>query len=956
MDLQVKMTELAKSLSKLMTDIKVAAAAIRLSAFNADNASKLMNKTLAEVRTQQDTALTAHVAVLVPHGETPAGIGIPTKDFIDKSSAGLIPSGILPVSRYGSFNYLPVGVGGSYESGTSIGGYGYVAIATMMEPDGTLTYLRNATDGSTQGAYYSYLPNARLANINNVVLSNRKYRPPFIPADMDVYRILRGNKDVLLGEAIKTDGSGARQLFIAYCNNTLNDALHTGNLIPISNYNPILSTDHLSWEPVLVGNTIYLIMALKGIFQVSTNNKCDITVWKLSGAELLAGTLAKIAPLKGWTTKGVRKTFTNVDTIQLADILSSTDTAPDTMFTFPANMVPGNQWFAGYGNGAMTLTHVDKATGKLRITVYGSARILPISSQSATTSLMWSTEVDPVAMSAELDKEFLGGASFAVSNNAITPSNLAYCNPNLRFLSTGEMIYGGRNITITEDGYAFVVYMANVTEQTHAVYRAKLNNLESVYKFNPGVVTEGAFSKVNTGAVMPSPIGNGYRAVSLFPNGYIRTVSKGLGNWQPVMAQYRTANEDPTFMYNSVTGAPMPGYSPKSDRKASNVIGGNYSTLTIGELDINRKLVSLRTTQFWTGTITQPLTVNEKQVASGTMSLTPGILETAAKAMYEGAGYPGTAKDIKAHLIIPKDPTAPPIMMIWAIQPDFTQCFACYTVNVDVREGTVKTLTLVRLAGKYAGEIVTSSVFGTADALLLHGAVYCKYAEGWAITASGNGRWTKAGGKSVNSVKMFVNTDGTIEGFERPEYTPEYSVTHFFAFPDLGPGRLGNVVTESDFYTKLYFQPFGTTKANFVNPPVYTRDQVVIIMSQQVATGWSVFFTEATPLFMSGSAYSVPVQTIDLTKLTPDPSNKKFYVYVQLKQGIPSYLVQETETNESETTMYIGYIRTGVTSVEQLVIDKVDRIGTFRISTSATGSAIPVSAGHPALAAKMSWS
>jgi hypothetical protein len=122
-----------------------------------------------------------------------------------------------------------------------------------------------------------------------------------------------------------------------------------------------------------------------------------------------------------------------------------------------------------------------------------------------------------------------------------------------------------------------------------------------------------------------------------------------------------------------------------------------------------------------------------------------------------------------------------------------------------------------------------------------------------------------------------------------------------------------------------------------------------------VSGGWIVYFTDETPLFMAGSLYSLIPTSIDLTTVSPNPANKTFYVYVQLVQGVPRYVIRETEAADSETSMYIGRITTTGSGIGQIDINKVDRIGTFRLSATPIGSAIPISSGHPADASTIAW-
>lgn len=955
MDLQTKMTALGQSLSQLMGKIRVAADAVRPTALLADNTEKLEGKTLNQVRTQMDAAYTTHLTSNNPHGDTAASVGIPLKSAVDSALADLIPTGILPISRFGAFSYLPVGIAGSYESGTFIGGWGNMRVPVVMERDGTLVFLRNATDGATRGVYYSYLPNARTASLSTVVHSNRRYRPAFLPADMQVVHILAGSNGVLIGIAEKIADSSVRQLFITLTGGTMDDALHTGGLIPTAVYNPVGNSAHVSFEPVLSNNVVYLITSLHGAGGGGGGGLCQLTVRAVSVSDLLANTVSNWDYVTGWNVTGVNQQRSGSEHILLANKIASSVPEDDAMFIHPGSGIYGNDWFAGYGNGANSHSEVDDTTGKIRTVVYGPMRINHTPSNSITQMLAFSLVIDPVAKTAVLDAPYQGKSTITVNAGA---GSLSYSNPAYRATNSGLVdsnIYGGKNIFITEDGWAFHVFVSNVTEQTNGIYRTKLTNVAKPYDYIPALANQGATSAINMVSVGPGPIMNGFRAANLLPNGYLRVISKGTGAWKAAVSKYKNANETPQFSYKSVSGADMVGYSPKSDRRLSEVIGGNQSAMTIAEINEAGVLTSVRMTQFWTGTTTRPQNIDENLITTGDVTLAANLLENAGTQAYAAAAFPGSAKDIRTQLIVPGNTDAPPVFIIWALQPDGTQCNAVFLCSLNSRQGTISSLTLGTLVGKYVGPVTTNSMFGMYDHSAAHGAVYCKMPEGYAVMIGGMGRWARIGSSTLNSYKFFVNTDGSVVGWAYREYAPEYNVANYFGIPGLGPGLLMNTGTESDFYTKLYFHPYGNTKAGFVSPPSYTRNQAIVILSQQVATGWNIYFTEPTPVFIAGKSYTLDVASVDLTTITANPENKKFFVYVQLMQGVPKYVIRETEISDSDTTMYIGYINTTSLAIDQIVIDKVDRIGMFRVSTSPIGAAIPASAGHPSQSSPLSW-
>lgn len=958
---QTQIQGLKASLTALTTAIKIAAAKVRATAFFSDKADTLGGQTIAQVRTQLDASLAAHTANLnLPHGETAASIGIPTKAVVDAQMAKLVPSGVLPISRFGSLNYLPVGVGGSYESGTHIGSASYMRVPIHMEQDGTLVYLRNGTDGSTQGVFYSYLQNAKTADIRTTVLSNKKYRPPFIPVDMEVKRVYLGNGGVLIGEAHRTSDLGGLQVFVALCNDTFDDSKHTGSLIPLSVINPAINSDHQSWEPILIAGTIYLIKAINGLYGPSSGEaECSLSVKTLLASEVAAGTVTTLPTITGWNVVGPKQTRNNHPNILLSAKVASTNPADDAMFYYPATGVVINNWWPSYGAGSLTNSQVDKATGKIRTIVAGLIRLSPSATLGISPGIGFSLVIDPIAKTAVLDTEYAGGCifDFNAARNGVTFSNTAYSigvepqyNPSLS--------YSGKNIVMTNDGYVICMGISSVTEQINQLRRARLTGFTTPFNYIPGQNKgSSTISSTAIAAAGPTPFMNGYRAINLLPNGYIMAKSKGTGvNWVRARARYALPGEEPNFTYKSISGADLKGYSPKSDRKLISEIPGAVETSALLTEMNATAVTACRGAVLTTAIPSRQLDFNDAMVPTGSiLSVVPATLAAAGVAAYAAAGYPGTAKNIFVQLNVPLNPLARPILTIWALQPDGTQCAAVFLATVTNRTGGVGAVTVGTLIGKATSGVTTNAAFGSTSIEMVGGSTITEMEGGFAYTVCGFGLWALSGGSQLNAWKFFLNNDGTVEGFANNQYTPDYNAAHYFAMPGLGIGTIRVDVPDSDFSTKLQFASVGKDKAAVVNWKTITRDDKIVILAQQAPVGWNVYFTDPTPLFMAGNPYTLGVSSVDLMDITPNPANKKFYIYVQLVLGVPRYVIRETEVNDSETTMYVGYITTGPIAITAIVVDKVDRIGTFRISNTPIGSAIPTSSGHPADIGKLTW-
>jgi len=934
----------------------------RPSAKYADTADTLEGQTVTAVRAALAQPLADHLAASNPHEDSPESLGMPSKAYTDQVLNNLIPSGILPLSRFGSSGYLPVGVSGSFESGTHMGGYGFMAIPILIEDDGTLVYLRNATDGASRGVYYAYLANARTEVLTNTILTNRKYRPAFIPTGKEVILVCRGNKDALVGVIADTGTTNNPQFFVALTNGTMDDTKHVGAVFPTSVYNPATASGapHLAVEPIIVGDQVYFLRAAGAPGAGAAANPMTIDVWKVPLADIQNNAVTSFASVTGWNCTGFKSTKTAQTNIRLADKIGSTVASDDAMITYPASGLFGTDFFAGYGNSAMTYSNKDPASNKVRVQVFGAFRQNPTASSSITIELTFSVVIDPVALTAVVDTPFQGGTTMqpTAALNAFDLSNVNFRAAGAAWITPGGIIYGGKSLTVTDDGYAFGFMVSNVTEQTNVMYRYKPTNFTTPYALiadaSAGVLTGGGSAQINSKG--PGPVMNGIRGVSLLPDGYLNMVSKGDGYWRWNICKYKDSGETPTTVYKSVSGADFLGYSPKTDRRWLSDISGaaaQYGLLT--EIDVNGNITACRGSILTTARLSRTLDFDKNMVGSGTVSVTAASLTALSSAAWTAAGMTGTPKATWAQLIVPKNVNYPPVALLWYIGPDGTTYMLTVRVTVQARSGAVGTVGYVALINKYTGPVTTATGWSSVADGLAWGCQITEFADGYGYTLGGQVAWPKTGGTYLQQVKFWMNLDLSTEGFATFDSAGTYSTLGYFSIPGLGAGTLRNDGNDSDFYSKLEFQPFGAGKANFVNIPAQDRTKKIVILSQQVATGFIVYFTEDTPLFISGAQYTLPQQAIDLATITPSPANKTFYIYAQLQQGKPVYVIRETEIADSDTNMYLGYLQTTSLGIGQIVVNKVDRIDTYRLSTTPVGGAIPVSNGNPADPGTVSW-
>lgn len=120
-----------------------------------------------------------------------------------------------------------------------------------------------------------------------------------------------------------------------------------------------------------------------------------------------------------------------------------------------------------------------------------------------------------------------------------------------------------------------------------------------------------------------------------------------------------------------------------------------------------------------------------------------------------------------------------------------------------------------------------------------------------------------------------------------------------------------------------------------------TGSTTVFILSSKSASGF-VLYSSDIPVFMNGNYGTLPTQTIQLSSIAADPTNKTFFFYVQW-DGATFVLVPSLVTiPESVNSTLLGTVVTNSTGIILNTIEKVTRIDTYRIFTTTPiiGSAI----------------
>lgn len=141
-----------------------------------------------------------------------------------------------------------------------------------------------------------------------------------------------------------------------------------------------------------------------------------------------------------------------------------------------------------------------------------------------------------------------------------------------------------------------------------------------------------------------------------------------------------------------------------------------------------------------------------------------------------------------------------------------------------------------------------------------------------------------------------------------------------------------NALSETLSLSELPMSQFGDT----------TTEPLGIAVSR-----WMLRITKPIQTYIQGVSGMIPVMDIALTSIESSPADREFHVYLQLEEGTPALRVTTDKLAESIGLMYLGTVYTGPTAIVSQSIDRVTRLGTYRISQPARGSAIPTTGGSP---------
>ena len=854
--------------------------------------------------------------------------------------------GVLPISHYGTHNYLPAGVSGDFVGSSE--NANYRRAKNLLEDDGTLVVLRAGTNGSENGLYYSYISDILNRNsINNISINtNKQYMPDYIPNDLKPIGAVSSNSGVVVGYLQVADtNSESMYFFTSLTNGTLNDTQHVGFLIPSSTVLPeggelvfvMLGTDGLIYYfGILPGDDNFTLSVVTVAF-----NKQNGTF-----------TSSRLTGFNG----SLFYSMNNSTNIKMAGTRYSKQIINEPYWLCPPDTIASQPFQVAIDMFAVQ----DPATNNIKIRINGDAYI-SVGYAESRIQHGFSFTLNPNTKLITLDSEYAGtpnqpGMISTVSSNIINSTGKVI-NDDIIY-NHANSVNIGNTYHYTDIGYVICISTENL-QRPLKVQVGKYDTALSPYEmmnykkyssrivsFLYGLMYESYGSVIGSFLIAPELLStNSTKQISTSPDGTITT-------------SYAIHDTSPTFSFGSNTYGTLNGYKPTSNRKSlpnDNLHKIIMSSISGSSITSNGGIFIQGIRE------STPLTYDSTMNGTGSISVDSTALLNFKNSEFSKLNNSildnTSSKDCT--LYVPRQSDIPAFALLSTVGVNGTYIYRFVEVNVNTRVGLITSISFKTLVKQ---EEISGGLFLNASNGFISDA-------STGVTIYDAGTFYFIGGADPVMRLVVGNTlsyyfrgivdksSSTFTNFDVDQYHTytSYSSGHMpFALPNNGFG----IITQVDNQCKLCFFSYGTTLSDYSSWTSKVSKPINVV-SQDVENGFVVYFTEETPVILSGKTFTLPVTSIDLKSITPDPQNKVFQIYVKMVQGIASYEISENVIAESGTTaynlMWIGSLRTNDIQIDNIDVIKRARIDIFGDSLQAAGSSFPVSYGTPTSTGTINW-
>lgn len=847
---------------------------------------------------------------------------------------------MLPISRVGEMDYLPLNVSGSYEGATPMSS-DQVVQPTIIEDDGTAVVLRSGTNGSTKGFYYSFireLRNITMISQESVISTNSMYKPSIMSSTENIKYFIGSNGYEMLG-CLSTEDN----YIFTLTNGTFNEISHIHAKVPSTSFG-----NDMPLYVHIVGSKVYIWCKDKSV----SNLGLALSIYTVELSDVKASSMASLTKVTGLSGQTVRNTsYSASNNIRVFDRLYSVGTSSDSLFevTSPVSRVE----FSDYTDFNIQ-ANVSTDLSKIRVTLYPTHRMVtPLYISTVYgTGISFVYNINSKSMS--LDGSARAPATVSY-NNGFQVSNPFEINMvNFTGTTAAGVLGNAGGLCQTKDGLVFASKFRWSSTEFYGLQRYKVSGTP----FDSWVASTRSASNVINTNVLPvfgSAVGANLLGVRFIDNRKILLACSG--TYDDVTYNYNNTvfseiGPQPTYQYNSVQhNTTLNGFAPQSNRKQ---IGDDFTyTAMISLVDTDGSVRCYGTSFIegvykTSGGLLNPDTLEFDE----TYTIEPTVLESLKQDIFANLGNSGIVGTLSGQIVlyyVPDNTFSKSIAVVSAYNLNNNQGYAIYAEVDVVLSGTnITSATLV--STRYETLSSVTGIITEAYMKRCTGLTVAKYSGFGYIGVDAVHQFSQPGNAQF---KMMIakTVDGVITSnrFLSSSYIQLGAAYQHGVIPGVGFGYYN--FQDSDYQTKSVFSVFGTTSAEMdglISGNGSVKEKIVVV-SQDVAQGFSVYFTREVPVFLGGIFNRLPIQSVDLSTVKSNPANTTFYLYIQMNRNTKkaSYVISTETIDESLTSTYIGKIVTGTSGITSIDTEKVTRFLTYRPSTTKRGSAIPASTGVP---------
>lgn len=895
----------------------------------------------------------------------------------------------VPFSFYGDTEYIPPGVYGSYESGTTTQRTN--AGALLLEDNGTLVWLRNGTDGNTRGVYYSYLRNAPTSiDMAGMINTNTPYRPSIVPAGQKVAYLLPCTEEVIIGRLGGATDNSLGDWIVMLTNGTLDATKHVGCIVPangfIQPYNHFPERDLYSNVPrgVIFNDQVLFVVDN----QIPDNNHpLSFAMYTVPLTNLINGAWVNPVRITGWRRR-VGEVMTVTDDLVLYNKRLSGNAADKAAITYSGVGVTrhrtGGNWPILYVKSSPDRKTISLATGIYTDVIYGNGvltvtnAMICVEFSSAKTIDMTPYESDP-AWVRTLDTSWQKGGR-ALSN----------------FELADYYFWGGDNAwswATSEKGDLFYV--------NHSIAGVEVNWLGRLIwpagqapnyaaRLGYGVATTLGETRQRVWPRFGSPIGSCITAMFMPTDASLVAFSfggsrSGFNDW---MGSKCAILGSPNYLYSSYMGNQWYGYPPNSDRTRVDDLG-----LGIGVNEIYMPVIEsdssgqrIHQARYWMDGNSYYSAPGRRQGAAnidgnlnrtGSVALSNACFNDVRQQVInwvnanipasEGVMINDPIGRVHIEVVVPQRFTdVPPI--IYALVA-YKNAFA----DVIAFRGDITSGNRANVQGMVLGKMYyRSRAFSTVisciqqDIMAWVGpAVIHRWDTAYFLAISPVHRAFVTGNalNSLLSMKYYPDRDA-LEVQSVSGWNPQVSYLGYMSSPAQGVMFTysdGVTYANWDDGTKLLYRSLGRDRtAEYDAIPNKQHDLIwndkgsfKVMIAQKLVTGWTVYFSAATDCMVDGRYAQIPAMTYNLNSATD--ANKTFHVWAVWSGNGLAYSITTDTAKPSANCLYLGNFITDANGLKSVNVSKNIAVGGYLISPDDRGGAVPVTSGTPDAYGRLNW-